>query len=114
MVDPSESNYSWIDEEFYGYLISDSPDYIETARKLDSSSDTCIVFLDRNTSNAVYTEECSLEGELLVSESLLNEDNGVKFDSVYEYVYGINALSSIEYIDEMSFSRYNEVSLARS
>lgn len=109
LVDSGNTSYAWVDKEYDGYLVSDSPDYFETAKNIDNNTDTCVIFLDKNTSKAAYTTECDKEKNVYVSESIRNEPEAISFDAIYEYLYGINYLSNIEGRDETNFPRYNEI-----
>lgn len=110
LVDPLSTKYSWIDDQYTGYLISDTPNYIDNALLVDEKSDVCMLFFDYYTKRIAYTNECELDGAYY-SESILNE-SGNSFSSIYEHIYGFAEVNSIDSYNQIEFPRYNQIFVA--
>lgn len=110
LVDPSKSEYAWIDDNFTGYLLSNNSDYIDVATNFDQKTESCTLFIDVNTATAVYTNECKLKKPTYISESQPrgDEQTGV-YNSIYEYLYGVKKLEPIDSVSTVEFPRYNEI-----
>lgn len=112
LVDPSDTKYARINNEFTGYLLADSPDYITTANEVDSSTDTCAIFIDANTSLAAYTDECDSQNNIYNSESVrAGEGKRIKYNSIYEYLYGISTINPLSKLSNADILRYNQIFL---
>lgn len=110
LVDPSNTKYAWINNEFTGYLLADSRDYITTANEIDRATDTCAIFIDVNTSMAAYTDECDSQHNVYNSESIRTDDVArVKYSSMYEYLYGVSTINPLSKLENKDIPRYNQI-----
>lgn len=108
LTEPQTTEYAWIDDSFKGFLIEDTYEYIAAAKRLDASVDNCTIFIDENTNNATYTNECNLENKTYISESQPFQDKTfIEYNSMYEYLYGLKLLKPIDNLMDIDFPRYN-------
>lgn len=108
LVQPSNSEFAWIDESFRGFLLADNSEYIDAAKDFDKNTDTCSIFVDPSTSSAVYTEECNLNNETYISDSQPKTDKSfIEYNSIYEYLYSIKLLAPIGSASSIDFPRYD-------
>ncbi len=114
LINPQQSQYAIIDQNFIGYLISNDVNYVENAKKIDKEVNSCVIFKDDETLKAVYTSECLSEQvenfPTLISSSQRDLGiNTISYEDTYEYLYNVNELKYIGNIEDVEFPRYTQI-----